>query len=327
MIREQPSGVRVSYLITTLNRADFLERTLANVRDFIGPEDEVVIIDGGSTDRTMEVVEANADIVATFVSEADCGEAHAFNKGLRRVRGRLVKPITDDDYFYPEAMRRLVAAMEENPCIDAIQGGGEIWNAEEGQPVFRCFRFLPEDVPADGRSIFDFACSGLGLIVRTSVIDRVGGVGGDYVSIDNDLCCRLVECDCRLRYYDINLYRWYLRPYSNYRRSLEVDRDQMMFDIRLSRWDRVMGRWLETLIFQIGRGGGCARSLARGMWVLGYVFRSPLRALIAPAWWVMRAAVGLRRSIARPGRKVSRGQEGASPAPALGQRQWSGALR
>ena len=99
-------NVRVTYLITTRNRGKFLKQTLSNVREFITPEDELIIIDGLSTDDTREVVEHNRDIVGTFLSEKDFGEAHAFNKGLFRARGRYIKPITDDDYYYPDAMRQ-----------------------------------------------------------------------------------------------------------------------------------------------------------------------------------------------------------------------------
>lgn len=109
---QSAGDIRVSYLITTRNRADVLERTLENVREFIEPQDELIIIDGQSTDRTREVVEGYRDLVTVFVSEKDSCEAHAFNKGLFRARGRLLKPITDDNYFYTEAMRQLVYTME-----------------------------------------------------------------------------------------------------------------------------------------------------------------------------------------------------------------------
>src|SRR6516164_5681794 len=112
--------IRVTYLITTRNRGKFLKETLANVREFITPEDELLIIDGLSTDDTHEVVENNKDIVKTFVSEKDFGEAHAFNKGLFRAHGRYIKPLTDDDYYYPDSMRQLIQEMERNPDLDAI---------------------------------------------------------------------------------------------------------------------------------------------------------------------------------------------------------------
>lgn len=85
----QPSTpVRITHLITTRNRCEYLTRTLANVREFITPDDELIVIDGGSSDRTVEILEANRDLVTFFLSEPDKGEAHAFNKGWRRARGK-----------------------------------------------------------------------------------------------------------------------------------------------------------------------------------------------------------------------------------------------
>ena len=113
-------NVIVSYILTTLNRGSFLRQILANLREFITAEDELIIIDGFSNDDTRKIVEENDDVVTVFLSEPDFGEAHAFNKGLFRARGRYIKPITDDDYYYADAMRELILEIEKNPEIDAI---------------------------------------------------------------------------------------------------------------------------------------------------------------------------------------------------------------
>jgi len=87
---ESSKPVRVSYLLATRNRAPFVEKVLANVREFLTPEDELIIIDGASTDHTAQLVDAHRDVVTRFVSEPDCGEAHAFNKGMLLARGRYI---------------------------------------------------------------------------------------------------------------------------------------------------------------------------------------------------------------------------------------------
>src|SRR5438094_178863 len=97
-----PGSIRVSYLISTKNRAKYLAQTLHNVREFITPADELIVIDGASTDDTRQVVEANKDIVTSFLSEPDRGEAHGFNKGILLSRGEFIKFVTDDDYIYPQ---------------------------------------------------------------------------------------------------------------------------------------------------------------------------------------------------------------------------------
>jgi glycosyltransferase involved in cell wall biosynthesis len=239
---EKINEVRVSYIIATKNRAEYLDRTLQNVREFIDPSDELIIIDGASTDGTHEVIERNRDIVTQFVSEPDCGEGHAFNKGLFRSRGRYIKAITDDDYLYPDAMRHLVETMENHQEIEVIQCGGEVWGIENGRPYFKDYWFLPES-ERNAVSIFDYALSGLGLIVRRSAIEKSGGIGNNYVSsVDGDFLCRMIECRCSIGYLDIDLFRVFYRPHSymNVRTTDVIHEDRMMIDIRLKRWDRVL---------------------------------------------------------------------------------------
>jgi glycosyltransferase involved in cell wall biosynthesis len=120
------ADVWASYVITTKNRATYLVRVLTNVRAFIEPVDELVIIDAASTDATGEVVARNEDIVTVFVSGLDEGEAHAFNKALFRARRRYINSLTDDDY--PDTVRWQVAAVEAHPDVDAIYAGGELWD-------------------------------------------------------------------------------------------------------------------------------------------------------------------------------------------------------
>ena len=290
------NNIRVTYLITTKNRGTYLEKTLANVREFIELNDELIIIDGLSTDNTAEIVARHRDIVTVFVSEKDYGEAHAFNKGVFRARGKYIKPITDDDYFYPDAMRRLIAEMQSTPDVDAIQCGGEVWKVENGQPVFVAFRFLPPDIVATAESIFDYASIGLGVIVRRSTMERIGGVSGNYTSVDGDLTCRLVECNCVIRYLDINLYRWYIHPHSGFNERKKFEKDRFFFDVRLGRWENVVRQDLEMLAEVTSVNvSPHLRALFQWVWIAGALSRSPLWRLSSIVFWFVRTGLTVRR--------------------------------
>ncbi len=82
---------RISYVLATWNRAAFLRQALEQVRDWIDPQDELIVIDGGSTDDTRSVVASFGNLISRFVSEPDRGEAHAFNKGVLEFAGSLCK--------------------------------------------------------------------------------------------------------------------------------------------------------------------------------------------------------------------------------------------
>ena len=321
------NDIRVTYLITTKNRGTYLEKTLANVREFIEPDDELVIIDGLSTDNTAEIVARHRDIVTIFVSEKDSGEAHAFNKGVFRARGKYIKPITDDDYFYPDAMRRLIAEMESNPYVDAIQCGGEVWKVENGQPVFVTFRFLPPDLTATAESIFDHASIGLGVIVRRSTMERTGGVSGNYTSVDGDLTCRLVECNCVVRYLDIDLYRWYMHPHSGFNKRKEFEKDRFLFDVRLGRWENVVRHDPEMLAEVTSVNvGPHLRALFQWIWIAGALSRSVLWRLSPIVFWLVHVVEAVSKKVRRTLSPMSVQQTTASRVETSEVHQWTGRL-
>jgi glycosyltransferase involved in cell wall biosynthesis len=321
--------IRVTYLITTRNRGKFLKETLANVREFITPEDELVIIDGLSTDDTGEVVENNKDIVKTFLSEKDFGEAHAFNKGLFRARGRYIKPITDDDYYYPASMRQLVQEMERNPDLDAIQCGGENWKLENGQMVFIGARCVPPQITATPEAIFDFAFSGQGLIIRRSALERIGGVNSSCVSVDGELMVKLIECRCRIRYLDLKLFKWTWYPHSGMNRQSELESDLLKFNVHLGRWDRIFSfsyepETLVKLMDYKDKPGGLNQMY--GIWAVGFVARSKFGFTLRLFAKLIRAAVMAKIRLQQSAMWCWR--HGASRSEgSIGTHQWSGMLR
>jgi glycosyltransferase involved in cell wall biosynthesis len=229
------SPIRVSYIIATMNRGEYLRRTLTNVREFLSDEDELIVIDGGSTDSTAQVIQENRDIVSIFVSEHDGGEGHAFNKGLSLARGRFIKPITDDDYFYPDAMLHLIATGERLPEADAIMTGGEIWKVEAGEPKFVEFYRVADEVKNPSQLDIFKIYSGLGLLVRRRAVLKTGGITAGYLAVDGDFHCKLLQAKCDVRYLDIDLYRWYRHPHSGVN-DFRVGFDNMILALRLANW-------------------------------------------------------------------------------------------
>jgi glycosyltransferase involved in cell wall biosynthesis len=235
------SPVRVSYVITTRNRCEYLKRTLTNVREFIGEEDELIIVDGGSTDGTAAVVYQNSDMVSVFVSEPDTSEGHALNKALFLARGRFIKPITDDDYFYPDAMRRLVTVAEAHPEIDFIHTGGESWGIINGESQFMCFSLRRDAIRSSSQlDIMSLDC-GLGFLVRRRTLLKTGGISPGYASVDGDWHCKLIEAGCCVRYLDIDLYRWTAYPHSGTVAEDRLKLSYFMFALRLRQWDKFYG--------------------------------------------------------------------------------------
>ena len=103
---------RLTIITPTLNQAAFIERTITSVLDQ-GYEDlEYFVVDGGSTDGTVEIIERYADRVAWWVSEPDQGQTDALNKALARATGDVVAYINSDDYYLPGAFAAAMGAFE-----------------------------------------------------------------------------------------------------------------------------------------------------------------------------------------------------------------------
>jgi glycosyltransferase involved in cell wall biosynthesis len=236
---------RVSYLLTTRNRADCLRRALENVREFLEPQDELIVIDAASTDETRQVVEASG-LATIFESSPDRGEAHGFNKGILQASGRWIKLLTDDDLFYPDAMRHAIRVLEENPQLDALLCGGEkIDILPDGTERFRCYARLPEGVRIgpDGEAILRWANCGLGLWLRRESIAWMGLLDASFLAVDSEYMARLIRLGADFRYLDVNLYRHRVHAESagaRPSRQSEMRRDLIRVRASLGLWEDLL---------------------------------------------------------------------------------------
>ena len=102
---------KLTVITPSFNQGRFIERTIRSVLDQGYPNLEYVIVDGGSTDESIEVIRRYEDRLAWWVSEPDEGQSHAINKGLERTSGDIVAYLNSDDYYLPGAFERAVAAL------------------------------------------------------------------------------------------------------------------------------------------------------------------------------------------------------------------------
>lgn len=111
---------KISVVTPSFNQAEYLERTLCSVLDQGYPNLEYIVIDGGSTDGSVEIIRRYADRLAFWVSEPDRGQTDAINKGLRRATGEWVAWQNSDDIYYPGVFHDLSAVAEKNPKAKLI---------------------------------------------------------------------------------------------------------------------------------------------------------------------------------------------------------------
>lgn len=103
-------GPKVSIITIALNSETHIEQTITSVVRQSYPNLEYIVIDGGSTDRTLDIVKRHENKMACWVSEPDCGIADAMNRGLARASGEFVIFLHSDDYLLDDNVVEWTAA-------------------------------------------------------------------------------------------------------------------------------------------------------------------------------------------------------------------------
>ena len=114
-------SMKVTIITPSFNQGQFIERTLLSVARQTGVVVEHLVMDGGSTDKTVEILKKFRPPLQ-WVSEPDKGQADAVNKGIRSSDGEIIGLLNSDDIYYPDAIRRVVAFFNDNPAIDVVYG-------------------------------------------------------------------------------------------------------------------------------------------------------------------------------------------------------------
>ena len=124
------NSIRISVIIPAYNSGRFLAKTLATVAKQDYQPHEVIVVDGGSSDATGEIVRAYGALVTTFISEPDRGQLDAVQKGIGIATGDVLYWLNADDAVMPGAFRTAAAAFSDDPSIEYLYGDNYWFNEE-----------------------------------------------------------------------------------------------------------------------------------------------------------------------------------------------------
>lgn len=134
---------RISVITPSYNQGQFLEETIRSVLLQGYPNLEYIIIDGGSEDTSVDIIERYEPWLTYWVSEPDRGQSHAINKGLRRASGEVAAWLNSDDQYLPATLKTIAEKAHRYPEAGAWAGGGRRIDSRSGKVIWER---LPPDL-------------------------------------------------------------------------------------------------------------------------------------------------------------------------------------
>jgi glycosyltransferase involved in cell wall biosynthesis len=183
---------KISIVTPSYNQGEFIEETIRSVLLQGYPNLEYIIIDGGSTDNTIEIIKKYEPWITYWVSEKDQGQSHAINKGFEKATGEIMGWLNSDDMHYMNALSNIVRFYKPGPVLwmgkDCVLAEGKI------DYHTNCAAILSKQVPIRWEHILFFQV----IIPQVSVfwsrelwkkVDQY--IANYYLAMDYDLWLRM----------------------------------------------------------------------------------------------------------------------------------------
>jgi len=185
---ESRTWPRITLVTPSFNQAAYLEETIRSVLLQGYPNLQYLVIDGGSTDGSVDIIGKYAPWLDHWVSEPDRGQSHALQKGISRANGEWFNWINSDDFLAPGALFALAAAMESP---GAVAVSGTTANLQ-GRAVFS--RYASSLLPDWPGCLFALRVNQPGSLLHLPAVRQAGGIREDLnLVMDLDLWLRLLR--------------------------------------------------------------------------------------------------------------------------------------
>ncbi|MCJ7715179.1 MAG: glycosyltransferase [Anaerolineales bacterium] len=232
----------VSIVTPSYNQAEFLAETINSVLNQTYPRIEYIIVDGDSTDGSVEIIKQFQDRIAWWVSEKDQGQTDAINKGFQQASGDIFAWLNSDDRYHPQAVSEAVQYFIKNPEVGLVYGDlnfishkGNIvgrFNARETnyQKLKRGFVHIPQ--PA--------------AFWRASLWKEVGPLDPSmFFAMDYDLWTKIAKVS-PIRYYEGHVWA----DFRIHDRSKTITADEQCWSEMLQIHRRDGGSWFSPLVIK-----------------------------------------------------------------------------
>lgn len=177
---------KISIITPSFNQGQYLEETINSVLSQNYPNLEYIIIDGGSTDNSVEIIKKYQNYISYWVSEKDNGQAHAINKGLQNCTGEIFNWLNSDDYLERGSLAKIAAGFADDN-VDLIAGKVRTFSKSEESVISN------ENLSSEGLMCWNPNVKFLqpGVWMRRKLIECCGGIDEQFhYAFDWDLYIR-----------------------------------------------------------------------------------------------------------------------------------------
>ena len=187
--------VRLTIVVPSYNQASFLLESLREPLSYPGLI-QVAVMDGGSTDGSLEIIERAITPPHIWRSGPDGGQAAAIKEGMERAQGEWLAFQNSDDFYLPGALGRVLKVIESQPRVDLIIGGAAA--CDEHGVVYKLMGPKPVFMPCMSQMNF---LNNQSLFVRRSLLESAGPINQTFqFCLDYEWFVRLLRCRPNIAY-------------------------------------------------------------------------------------------------------------------------------
>jgi len=262
---------KLSIITPSFNQGQFLEETILSVLNQGYPNLEYIIIDGGSSDNSVDIIRRYDSQLAYWVSEKDRGQVDAINKGFVMATGEIAGFINSDDVYLPGTFAAVAARFEDDPKCDWVCGDTIMFGDGFQTELIRSV------VPRSAAQCLSWAYKAPqpGHFWKLTLIHEFGFDENWAYDFDHDLYVRMLLAGHRCEYIPLPFAAYRLHTASktvaeNDRQIAEFDRSAELYECKLHGSDR---RWCRATRFlrksyaasRAGKKAAAARWLVRSL--------------------------------------------------------------
>ena len=188
--------MHISIITIVFNDVEHIEQTILSVISQNVPNLEYIIIDGGSTDGTIDIIQKYQNRIATFITEKDNGIVDAFNKGLKRATGDIIGLVNAGDFLEDRALEKVADAFKYDQS-DIVYGNVQYWENDVKQYIYKAdHTLLPKFMSLNHPAVF----------IKRNIYLQYGLFDKTYkLAMDYDLLLRLYTKNVKFKHIDSTL--------------------------------------------------------------------------------------------------------------------------